>query len=175
VPEALGEAEAVIDGERAEHRPGRVSLRLEQLGEGRDAVREDVGSVVPHAVFERIEARQHGRVRGEGDGNRRVRLFEEYPFLREAVEVRRRLFVVSVAGEAVAPRRVEREEDEVEGRPARGDRRPGIRGVIDSFAGRRRLGDARAGSVPAFPRRVPLRATVEGEETTGNKRHERRP
>ena len=84
--EALVQAEARVQRERSDKRPGRVS-RLSEEGCGRARIRgQSVAAVVAQPMLERIQTRQDRGVRRQRDYGVGVGEVEAHTFASESIE-----------------------------------------------------------------------------------------
>ena len=119
--EALIEPQALADVGIRYDRGGLVAGAAEHFGEGRLLLAErPARRVDPHAL--RVLAGQHRRHRGPGlrPLNRRVR--EADAGGRERVHRRARVEAIAIGAEVIGAERVDRHQEEVRTRPARGPR-----------------------------------------------------
>ena len=94
-----------------------IAAPFQDLRERDLLVAEEEAAVVAHPVLGREAAGEHARVHREGEGSHCDRVLEEDPFPREPIERGRLDAGVAVRAHAVRPRRVKRDDDEVQ-RPA---------------------------------------------------------
>lgn len=110
--EALRPAEAPGEDEGAHEGRGLPALLVRQLGQ-RPLRRGERHAVPQHAVRERIETREQGRVARRGRRARGIRAVEHDPVLAERLHGGRRLSLVAVHRAAVASHRIEGDEEHV--------------------------------------------------------------
>ncbi len=112
--EALVESPFRVEDVGSDECAGRPAAPLEQRGEGEARGVEDEAAVVAHAVRRRNGTREDRRVGRQRQRHRGHRLVEAYAPGCQRVEIGRHPLGLAVAAELVGPRRVERENEDVQ-------------------------------------------------------------
>ncbi len=111
--EALAGAEPPVENEGADDGPRRVASGLEHLGQGQARVRQPVRQVVAEPVGGGQGPREQGDVGGQGHGHRGADLLEQHALPGHRVDVRRGRPREAVGAQAVRPKRVDADEEDV--------------------------------------------------------------
>ena len=109
---ALADAPPRMEHVRRHEARGLVAARQEALGERRDVFAEHEAAVVADGVVRRVEAREDGGVRRQGQRHLRNGVLEHDAFARQA-RCRNRLERRAVRREVIATQRVDRDDDDI--------------------------------------------------------------
>ena len=103
-----------VENEGAHERARLPASVLEDAGQRRVPAIEDVSPVVADAMLRGQQAGEDRGVRRQGQRRRGKRLLEQHPLGRQPIQVWRGGGAIAVRPEPIPPRRVERDEDDVQ-------------------------------------------------------------
>ena len=111
--ETWRQTEARIERKGADERAGAVVPRAQQRRQRRDLRRKTEAGVFAHAVAERIQAREDGGMRRQGDDGRGAGLGESDAAGRQPIDPRGRRGLVAVGAERIGAERVDGDEEHI--------------------------------------------------------------